>query len=109
MCRLERSVNSAERTRESASKRYRSFHIPWEWMLDTGLIGQMKLSSLRLAREFMKRVTKELESNEASQEDNLLVQGVRFAFRVHQVGGFDSETIQAFQELKKIGSASTKL
>ncbi|KAL2568248.1 hypothetical protein AAZV13_18G056400 [Glycine max] len=107
--RLERSVNSAERTRESASKRYRSFHIPWEWMLDTGLIGQMKLSSLRLAREFMKRVTKELESNEASQEDNLLVQGVRFAFRVHQVGGFDSETIQAFQELKKIGSASTKL
>ena len=47
---------------------------------------QMKLSSLRLAREFMKRVTKELESNEASQEDNLLVQGVRFAFRVHQVG-----------------------
>ena len=41
MCRLERSVNSAERTRESASKRYRSFHIPWEWMLDTGLIGQV--------------------------------------------------------------------
>ncbi|KAG4989339.1 hypothetical protein AAZX31_11G196900 [Glycine max] len=108
--RLERSVNSAEKTRESASKRYRSFHIPWEWMLDTGLIGQMKLSSLKLAREFMKRVTKELESNEVSKEDNLLVQGVRFAFRVHQfAGGFDSETIQAFQELKKIGSASTKL
>ncbi|TKY47176.1 CHUP1 [Spatholobus suberectus] len=108
--RLERSVNSAERTRESASKRYRNFHIPWEWMLDTGLIGQMKLSSLRLAREFMKRVTKELESNEASQEDNLLVQGVRFSFRVHQfAGGFDTETIQAFQELKKIGNASIKL
>lgn len=46
----------------------------------------MKLSSLKLAREFMKRVTKELESNEVSKEDNLLVQGVRFAFRVHQVG-----------------------
>ncbi|KAG4994896.1 hypothetical protein JHK86_031723 [Glycine max] len=108
--RLERSVNSAERTRESASKRYRSFHIPWEWMMDRGLIGQMKLSSLKLSREFMKRVTKELESNEASKEDNLLVQGVRFAFRVHQfAGGFDSETIQAFQELKKIVSASTKL
>ena len=41
---------------------------------------QMKLSSLKLSREFMKRVTKELESNEASKEDNLLVQGVRFAF-----------------------------
>lgn len=30
-------------------------------------------------------------------------QNIQFA------GGFDSETIQAFQELKKIGSASTKL
>ncbi|KAK7305426.1 hypothetical protein VNO77_43332 [Canavalia gladiata] len=106
--RLERSVNSAERTRESASKRYRNFHIPWEWMLDTGLIGQMKLSSLRLAREFMKRITKELD--EGLREDNLLVQGVRFAFRVHQfAGGFDTETIQAFQELKKIGSACDML
>ncbi|KAF1868926.1 hypothetical protein Lal_00048205 [Lupinus albus] len=46
---------------------------------------QMKLSSLRLAREFMKRITKELESYEGLQEDNLLVQGVKFAFRVHQV------------------------
>ncbi|KHN05217.1 Protein CHUP1, chloroplastic [Glycine soja] len=73
-------------------------------------LSAMKLSSLKLSREFMKRVTKELESNEASKEDNLLVQGVRFAFRVHQfAGGFDSETIQAFQELKKIVSASTKL
>lgn len=45
----------------------------------------MKLSSLRLAKEFMKRITKELESSENLQEDNLLVQGVKFAFRVHQV------------------------
>lgn len=46
----------------------------------------MKLSSLRLAKEFMKRITKELRSHEALQEDNnLLVQGVKFAFRVHQV------------------------
>ncbi|XP_057439922.1 protein CHUP1, chloroplastic isoform X2 [Lotus japonicus] len=83
--RLERSVSTKERTRESTSKKYRNFHIPWEWMLDTGLIGQMKLSSLRLAKEFMKRITKELESSENLQEDNLLVQGVKFAFRVHQV------------------------
>ncbi|CAL0307737.1 unnamed protein product [Lupinus luteus] len=103
--RLERSISSKERTRESTSKRYRNFQIPWEWMLDTGLIGQMKLSSLRLAREFMKRITKELECYEALQEDNLLVQGVKFAFRVHQfAGGFDVETIQAFQGLKNIGS-----
>ncbi|KAF7816135.1 Protein CHUP1, chloroplastic [Senna tora] len=105
MCRLERSVSSTERTRESTSKRYRSFHIPWQWMMDTGLIGQMKVSSLKLAKEYMKRVIKELQSNEALQEDNLLLQGVRFAFRVHQfAGGFDAETARAFQELKKIAT-----
>ncbi|XP_073221056.1 INCREASED PETAL GROWTH ANISOTROPY 1-like protein 1 isoform X2 [Cicer arietinum] len=83
--RLERSVSSKERIRESTSKKYRNFHIPWEWMMDTGLIGQMKLCSLRLAKQFMKRITKELESHEALQEDNnLLLQGVKFAFRVHQ-------------------------
>ncbi|KAJ6299257.1 hypothetical protein OIU76_020264 [Salix suchowensis] len=30
-----------ERTRESMIKRYRDFQIPWEWLLDTGLIGQV--------------------------------------------------------------------
>ena len=96
----------------------------------------MKLSSLKLAKEYMKRITRELESNEALQEDSLLLQGVRFAFRVHQVstlflfqkvdisfylthqlnhqdiqfaGGFDAETIQEFQELKKIGRLNTKI
>ncbi|CAK8537831.1 unnamed protein product [Lathyrus sativus] len=100
--RLERSVSSKEKIREITSKKYRNFHIPWEWMMDTGLIGQMKLSSLRLAKEFMKRVTKEMESHE--DNNSLLLQGVKFAFRIHQfAGGFDYETIQAFQELKKVG------
>ncbi|KAL5102342.1 hypothetical protein RYX36_006669 [Vicia faba] len=81
--RLERCVSSKEKIRESTSKKYRNFHIPWEWMMDTGLIGQMKLSSLRLAKEFMKRVTKEMESHE--DNNNLLLQGVKFAFRIHQV------------------------
>ncbi|CAJ2652591.1 unnamed protein product [Trifolium pratense] len=106
--RLETSVSSKERIRESISKKYRNFHIPWEWMMDTGLIGQMKLSSLRLAKGFMKRITKEMESLEALQEDNnnLLLQGVKFAFRVHQfAGGFDPDTTQSFQELKKVGCA----
>lgn len=40
-CRLEQSVNNTERMRESSSKRYRDFQIPWEWMIDTGLIGQV--------------------------------------------------------------------
>ncbi|XVF05766.1 hypothetical protein REPUB_Repub05bG0200700 [Reevesia pubescens] len=103
--RLEQSVNNIERIRESTSKRYRDFQIPWEWMLDTGLIGQMKFSSLRLARESMKRTTKELQFNASSQENNLLLQTVRFAYRVHQfAGGFDAETIRAFEDLKKISS-----
>ncbi|KAK8598326.1 hypothetical protein V6N13_094299 [Hibiscus sabdariffa] len=103
--RLEQSVNNIERVRESHSKRYRDLQIPWEWMQETGLIGQMKFSSLRLAREYMKRTTKEVQSNDCSHENNLLLQGVRFAYRVHQfAGGFDAETIRAFQELKKISN-----
>ncbi|XP_057483343.1 protein CHUP1, chloroplastic-like [Actinidia eriantha] len=103
--RLERSVNNIERIREGTSKRYREFHIPCEWMLDTGLIGQMKLGSLTLAKSYMRRVTKELQFNESLQEENLLLQGVRFAFRVHQfAGGFDAETKHAFEELRKVGT-----
>lgn len=53
----------------------------------------------------MRRIAKELESNEASREGDLLLQGVRFAFRVHQfAGGFDTDTMHAFEELKEIGS-----
>ncbi|GLU02555.1 hypothetical protein SLE2022_198010 [Rubroshorea leprosula] len=101
--RLEQSVSKIERIRESTSKRYRDFHIPSEWMLDTGIIGQLKFSSLRLAKEYMKRITKELNSNECSQEENLLLQGVRFAYRIHQfAGGFDAEAIRAFEELKRV-------
>ncbi|XP_009353956.2 protein CHUP1, chloroplastic isoform X1 [Pyrus x bretschneideri] len=107
--RLERSVSSTERTRESASKRYRDFQIPWEWMLDTGLMGQMKLSSQRLAKEYMKRIIRDVESSECPREESLLLQGVRFAFRVHQfAGGFDSETVLEFEELKKIRTNSRR-
>ncbi|KAJ6310250.1 hypothetical protein OIU76_015058 [Salix suchowensis] len=132
--RLERSVNNTERTRESMIKRYRDLQIPWEWLLNTGLIGliiicpllhfldfayewihleelqrKMKLSSLRLAKDYLKRITKELQLNECSGEENLLLQGARFAYRIHQfAGGFDAETIHAFQELKKIGMGSVK-
>ncbi|KAL6956775.1 hypothetical protein U1Q18_033506 [Sarracenia purpurea var. burkii] len=107
--RLERSVNNIERMREGTSKRYREFHIPCEWMLDTGVIGQMKFSSLTLAKTYMRRVIKELQYNENSQEDDLLLQGVRFAFRIHQfAGGFDAETKHAFDELRKVGTGQKK-
>ncbi|THF94508.1 hypothetical protein TEA_026504 [Camellia sinensis var. sinensis] len=129
---LERSVNNIERMRDGTSKRYRELHIPWEWMLDTGVVGQMKLSSLTLAKAYMRRVTKELKYNESSQEQDLLLQGVRFAFRVHQVklkpqnrifpstcfttnhqlfqfaGGFDAETKHAFEELRNVGTGQQK-
>ncbi|MBA0761985.1 hypothetical protein Gotri_024546 [Gossypium trilobum] len=104
---LEQSVNNIERVRESSGKRYRELQIPWEWMLDTGFIGQMKFSSLKLAQEYMKRTAKELQSNECSQVNNLLLQGVRFAYRVHQfAGGFDADTIRAFEDLKKTSNVS---
>ncbi|KAK3409812.1 hypothetical protein EUGRSUZ_J01897 [Eucalyptus grandis] len=107
--RLEQSINNVERMRESTSKKYRDLQIPWQWMLDTGLIGQMKLSSLKLAKEYMKRIAREMRSSEYSQEDNLMLQGVRFAFRVHQFsGGFDDETIGAFELLKMAGSGYQK-
>lgn len=91
----------------------------------------MKLSSLTLAKAFMRRVTKELQYKE--YEEDLLLQGVRFAFRIHQVtfktsqntespppprltnctffqfaGGFDAETKHAFDELRKVGTCQQK-
>ncbi|KAF5470412.1 hypothetical protein F2P56_010928 [Juglans regia] len=108
--RLEQSIDNIERMRESTIKRYKDLQIPWEWMLDTGLLGQqMKLSSLKLAREYMKRIANELQADECSCEDNLKLQGVRYAYRVHQfAGGFDAEAIQAFEKLKKAGLDSEK-
>ncbi|PWA53639.1 hypothetical protein CTI12_AA442650 [Artemisia annua] len=103
--RVESSVSGLERTREGTSKRYKELQIPWQWLMDTGVVGQIKLSSLKLARECMRMIAKELESNEVSREGDLLLQGVRFAFRVHQfAGGFDTDTMHAFEELKEIGS-----
>ncbi|CDP09218.1 unnamed protein product [Coffea canephora] len=71
-------------------------------MLDTGVIGQLKFSSVALARQYMKRIAKELESSGPVQDDDLLIQGVRFAYRVHQfAGGFDADTLLAFEELRR--------
>ncbi|XP_010920797.1 INCREASED PETAL GROWTH ANISOTROPY 1-like protein 1 [Elaeis guineensis] len=103
--KLERSVHNVERVRESASKRYRDFKIPWEWMLDSGIIAQLKLGSMKLAKGYMKRVVTAMKFETVLEDDELIIQGVRFAFRVHQfVGGFDEESRHAFQELKKLAS-----
>ncbi|XP_022848066.1 protein CHUP1, chloroplastic-like isoform X2 [Olea europaea var. sylvestris] len=52
--------------------------------------------------KYMKRVSAELEFvSGVPEEEELIIQGVKFAFRVHQfAGGFDVETMRAFQELR---------
>lgn len=103
--KVEHSVYALLRTRDMAISRYKEFGIPVDWLLDSGLIGKIKLSSVQLARKYMKRVASELdELSGPEKEPNrefLVLQGVRFAFRVHQfAGGFDSESMKAFEELR---------
>ncbi|XVF87357.1 hypothetical protein PTKIN_Ptkin18bG0113600 [Pterospermum kingtungense] len=100
--KLEHGVYNLSRMRESATKRYKGFQIPTEWMLETGIVSQIKLASVKLAMKYMRRVSAELEAvGGGPEEEELIVQGVRFAFRVHQfAGGFDVETMRAFQELR---------
>ncbi|XP_021294273.1 protein CHUP1, chloroplastic [Herrania umbratica] len=100
--KLEHGVYNLSRMRESATKRYKGFQIPTDWMLETGIVSQIKLASVKLAMKYMRRVSAELEAvGGGPEEEELIVQGVRFAFRVHQfAGGFDVETMRAFQELR---------
>lgn len=104
--KVEQSVYALLRTRDMAISRYKEFSIPTQWMLDSGLIGKIKLATVQLARKYMKRVASELDVSAASpekepQREFLLLQGVRFAFRVHQfAGGFDAESMRTFEELR---------
>lgn len=100
--KLEHGIYNISRMRESAAKRYKVFQIPLDWMLDSGYATQIKLASVKLAMKYMKRVSAELETGGGGpEEEELIVQGVRFAFRVHQfAGGFDVDTMRAFQELR---------
>ncbi|EXC04663.1 hypothetical protein L484_000914 [Morus notabilis] len=100
--KLEHGVYNLSRMRESGTKRYKNFQIPTDWMLDSGYVSQIKLASVKLAMKYMKRVSAELEAvGGGPEEEELIVQGVRFAFRVHQfAGGFDVETMRGFQELR---------
>ncbi|KAL1829655.1 hypothetical protein ACET3Z_008067 [Daucus carota] len=100
--KLENGAYNLSRTRELAGQRYEGFHIPIDWMLVSGFTSQIKLASVKLAMNYMKRVLAELEMVDGgSEEDKLIVGGVRFAFRVHQfAGGFDAETMRAFQHLR---------
>lgn len=50
---------------------------------------QIKFGSVKLAKMYMKRVATELQTMGVSNKDPaleyMLLQGVRFAFRIHQV------------------------
>ncbi|XP_022715772.1 protein CHUP1, chloroplastic-like [Durio zibethinus] len=100
--KLEHGVYNLSRMRESAANRYKGFQIPMDWMFETGIVSQIKLALVKLAMKYMRRVSAELEAvGGGPEEEELIVQGVRFAFRVHQfAGGFDVETMRAFQELR---------
>ncbi|ESQ32920.1 hypothetical protein EUTSA_v10003588mg [Eutrema salsugineum] len=103
--KVEQSVYALLRTRDMAISRYKEFGIPVDWLSDSGVVGKIKLSSVQLAKKYMKRVAYELDSVSGSDKDPnrefLLLQGVRFAFRVHQfAGGFDAESMKAFEELR---------
>ncbi|MCI12801.1 protein CHUP1 chloroplastic-like, partial [Trifolium medium] len=86
---VEQSVYALLRTRDFAISRYKEFGLPVNWLLDSGVVGKIKLSSIQLANMYMKRIASELDilsgpENEPTREF-LILQGVRFAFRVHQV------------------------
>uniref|UniRef100_A0A804UKD8 Tetratricopeptide repeat (TPR)-like superfamily protein n=1 Tax=Zea mays TaxID=4577 RepID=A0A804UKD8_MAIZE len=98
--KIEQGIHNTERVRDSAGGRYKDLKIPWEWMLDSGVISQ-------LAKEYMNRIASTLKSDPFANDEELLLQGVRFAFRVHQLaGGFDEGCRKAFQELKTYASKS---
>lgn len=87
--KVEQSVYALLRTRDMAMSRYRDFGIPVDWLSDSGVVGKIKLSCVQLARKYMKRVSTELDALSGTEKEPnrefLLLQGVRFAFRVHQV------------------------
>ncbi|OIW16669.1 hypothetical protein TanjilG_28726 [Lupinus angustifolius] len=103
--KVESSVYALLRTRDMAISRYKEFGIPVNWLSDSGVVGKIKLSSVQLAKKYMKRVASELDILSGPEKEPtrefLVLQGVRFAFRVHQfAGGFDAESMKAFEDLR---------
>lgn len=110
--KVEQSVYALLRTRDMAISRYREFGIPVNWLMDSGIVGKIKLSSVQLAKKYMKRVAMELDTLSGPEKEPnrefILLQGIRFAFRVHQfAGGFDAESMKAFEDLRN--RANTQL
>ncbi|CAD6246539.1 unnamed protein product [Miscanthus lutarioriparius] len=105
--KTERGVYNLLRTREAMMRQCKEFNIPTDWMLDNNLISKIKFASVKLAKMYMKRVAMELQYmgplNKDPALEYMLLQAVRFAFRMHQfAGGFDPETMDAFEELRNL-------
>lgn len=105
--KTERGVYNLLRTRDAMMRQCKEFSIPTDWMLDNNLISKIKFASVKLAKMYMKRVAMELEYmgplNKDPALEYMLLQAVRFAFRIHQfAGGFDAETMAAFEELRNL-------
>lgn len=111
---VEKSVYGLLRTRDMVIARYKDFNIPTYWLLDSGLLGKIKLTCVQLAQKYMKRVISELGAIATVPEKEpirefLLLQGVRFAFRVHQfAGGFDAPSMEAFEDLRRRAQEQVK-
>ncbi|XP_039128462.1 protein CHUP1, chloroplastic [Dioscorea cayenensis subsp. rotundata] len=102
----ERSIQRLVKLRETTMLSYKENKIPVDWMLDSGMVKKIKLASVKLARVYIRRVLTELRSGrhteKESTHESLIVQGVHFAYRAYQfAGGLDSETMCAFEELRK--------
>ncbi|CAF2142996.1 unnamed protein product, partial [Brassica rapa subsp. trilocularis] len=82
-------VYSLSRMKESFATKFKTFQIPVDWMLENGITSQVKLEAI---------------GGGGPEEEELIVQGVRFAFRVHQfAGGFDAETnLYIFKVIHKL-------
>ncbi|XP_047180137.1 protein CHUP1, chloroplastic-like isoform X2 [Vigna umbellata] len=102
----ERRIQRLIKLRSSVIHSYQVYNIPTAWMLDSGIMSNIKQASMTLVKMYMKRVTIELESvrnsDRESIQDSLLLQGVHFAYRAHQfAGGLDSETMCCFEEIRQ--------
>ncbi|XP_057970928.1 protein CHUP1, chloroplastic-like [Malania oleifera] len=111
--KMERTVYNLLRTRELLMRNCKEFQIPSDWMHENGILSRIKFCSMKLAKKYMKRVAMELQSKGAMEKDAtldyMLLQGVRFAFRIHQfAGGFDAETMHAFEELRNLTNVLKK-
>lgn len=105
--KMERNIYDLLRSRDVLVRSCKEFHIPTDWIMDSGISNKIKFGSVKLAKMYIKRVATELQvmgvMNKDPALEYMLLQGVRFAFRIHQfAGGFDPETMDAFEELQNL-------